>query len=35
MSDGSILVGELEKLLKDWNFVSVDAKGKSGGLLLG
>ena len=35
MSDGSILVGELENMLKDWKFVSVDAKGKYGGLLLG
>ena len=35
MCDGCILVGELELLLKDWQFVSVDAKGRSGGLLLG
>ena len=35
MCDGVILVGELELMLKDWKFVSVDAKGRSGGLLLG
>ena len=35
ISEGSILVGNLEIMLKDWKFVSVDAKGKSGGLLLG
>ena len=35
MSDGSILVSELEVMFKDWKFVSVDAKGKSRGLLLG
>ena len=35
MCDGSILVGELELLLIYWNFVSVDAKGRSGVLLLG
>ena len=35
MSDGSILVSELEVMFKEWKFVSVDAKGKLGGLLLG
>ena len=35
MSDGSILVSELEVMFKEWKFVSVDAKGKSRGLLLG
>ena len=35
MCDGIILVGELELMLKDWKFVSVEAKGRSGGLLLG
>ena len=35
MCDGCILVGELELLLKDWQFVSVDSKGRFGGLLLG
>ena len=35
MGEGVILVGELENMLKEWKFVLVDAKGKSGGLLLG
>ena len=35
MGDGVILVGELETMLKEWKFVLVDIKGKSGGLLLG
>ena len=35
MGDGQILIGEMESLLNGWDFVSVDAKGKSGGLLLG
>ena len=35
MCDGCILVREMELLLKYWQFVSVDAKGRSGGLLLG
>ena len=35
MTDGSFLVSELEFMFKEWKFVSVDAKGKSGGLLLG
>ena len=35
MFDGCILVKEMELLLKGWQFVSVDAKGRSGGLLLG
>ena len=35
MCDGSLLVTALESMLKDWNFVSVDAKGRSEGLLLG
>ena len=35
MCDGIILVGQLELMLKDWNFVLVDSKGRSGGLLLG
>ena len=34
MYDGCILV-KMELLLKGWQFVSVDAKGGSGGLLLG
>ena len=35
MCDGSLLVNALEIMLKDWKFVSVDAKGKYRGLLLG
>ena len=35
MCDGSLLVNALEIMLKEWKFVSVDAKGRSGGLLLG
>ena len=33
--DGCILVKEMELLLKYWQFVSMDSKGRSGGLLLG
>ena len=33
--DGVILMGEMESLFKDWKFVSMDPKGKLGGLLLG
>ena len=35
MCDGSFLVTALESMLKEWNFVFIDAKGRSGGLLLG
>ena len=35
MCDGDELVKDMELLLKGWLFISVDAKGKSGGLLLG
>ena len=35
MGDGQVIAGELEVLLAGWNFISVDAKGRSGGLLLG
>jgi len=35
MCDGSLLVIALESMLKDWDFVSVDSKGRLGGLLLG
>ena len=35
MFDGCILVKERELLLKHRQYVSVDAKGRSGGLLLG
>ena len=34
MCEGCLLVKDMELLLKGWQFVSVDAKGKSGGLLL-
>ena len=35
MCDGVIFVGESETMLKEWKFVSMDAKGRSGGLILG
>ena len=35
MGDGLSLAGELELLLSGWVFISLDAKGKSRGLLLG
>ena len=35
MFDGSVLVKEMESLLRYWHFIFVDAKGRSGGLLLG
>ena len=35
MGDGQSLDGELELLLFGWVFISLDAKGKSIGLLLG
>ena len=35
MGDGLSLAGELELLLSGRIFISLDAKGKSGGLLLG
>ena len=35
MGDGLSLAGEMESLLSGWVFISLDAKGKSGGLLLG
>ena len=35
MFDGCVLVKEMELLLKYWQFISMDAKGRSGGLLLG
>ena len=35
MCDGCILVKDMELLLKGWQFVSVDAKCRYGGLLLG
>ena len=35
MGDGLNLAGEMELILSGWVFISLDAKGKSGGLLLG
>ena len=35
MSDGHVIAGEMEVLLSGWTLISVDAKGRSGGLLLG
>ena len=35
MGDGVLFVGNMEILLPGWNFCSVDAKGKWGGLLVG
>ena len=35
MGDGVLFASTLESLLPGWNFCSVDAKGKSGGLLVG
>ena len=35
MGNGHLLVVELETMLKGWNFLSLDAHGKYGGLLLG
>ena len=35
MGDGVLFVSTLELLFPGWTFCSVDAKGKSGGLLVG
>ena len=35
MGNGVLFADELESMLKGWNFLSLDACGKSGGLLLG
>ena len=35
MGDGQFFVDALESMLKGWTFLSLDACGKSGGLLLG
>ena len=35
MCGGELLVCEMESMNHGWNFLSVDAKGKSRGLLLG
>ena len=35
MGNGVLFADELEYMLKGWSFLSMDARGKSGGLLLG
>ena len=35
MVDGCVLVKEMESMLKEWEFIPVDAKGRSKGLILG
>ena len=35
MGDGHVIAGDMEVLLSGWTFISLDAKGRSGGLLLG
>ena len=35
MGNGLGLVGEMESMLPGWNFISLDAKGMSRGLLIG
>ena len=35
MCDGCVLVKELESMFKEWQFISVDSKGRSRGLLVG
>ena len=35
MIEGQVLVQDLEHLIHGWQFISVDAKGRSGGLILG
>ena len=35
LGDGHVIAGEMEVLLSGWNFISLDAKGRYGGLLLG
>ena len=35
MGNGILFADELESMLRGWNFLSLDARGKSGGLLLG
>ena len=35
MIEWCVLVKELELMIQGWQFISVDAKGRSGGLLLG
>ena len=35
MGNGVLFVVEMESILKGWTFLSLDAQGKSGGLLLG
>ena len=35
MIEGCVLVQDLEHLIHGWQFISVDAKGRSGGIILG
>ena len=35
MGNGNLFVNELESMLSGWTFLSMDARGKSRGLLLG
>ena len=35
MIEGCVLVQELEHMIHGWQFISVDALGRSGGLILG
>ena len=35
MIEGCVLVKDLELFIQGWKFISVDAKGRFGGLLLG
>ena len=35
MIEGYVLVQELEHMIHGWQFISVDAMGRSGGLILG
>ena len=35
VGDGHVIAGEMEVLLSGWTFISLDAKGRSVGLLLG
>ena len=35
MGNGVLFVEEMESILKGWTFLSLDAQGKSGGLLSG
>ena len=35
MIEGGVLVQDLEFMIHGWKFISVDAMGRSGGLILG